>query len=82
MKQITIYDLLPLLRKGWVVFTRNGNWFLYNRKPKLKSYINFFGNKVERWESESVSDGINLSEILKIKKFDGDWKDSLMECGE
>ena len=78
-KQITIYDLLPLLKYGWVVFTRNGNWLLYRRKPEVQSYINFFGNMVEHWETENFIDGINLSEMLKIAPFDGDWKDSLME---
>lgn len=26
MKQITIYDLLPLLKKGWVAMDADGKW--------------------------------------------------------
>lgn len=80
MNQITIYELLPLLKDGWCVFTRNGTWLFYKHKPEIKSCINFFGNVVERWQAENF--GVNLSEMFNIAPFDGDWKDSLMECGE
>lgn len=33
MKQITIYDLLPLLKKDWVACDKCGQWFWHNKKP-------------------------------------------------
>lgn len=34
MKQITIDDLIPLLKKGWVAMDKNGAWCWYRRKPR------------------------------------------------
>ena len=34
MKHITIYDLLPLLKKGWVACNSNGSWRWFKYKPK------------------------------------------------
>lgn len=72
MKQITIYDLLPLLKKGWVAMDGGGQWFWHNKKP------------VTRLED---GDGLwvvltgyscELPVCFNIKPFDGDWKDSLI----
>ncbi len=79
MKEITIYELLPFLKHGFCVFTRSGNWIFYRKKPEIIPFINFFGNKAERWQTTGF--GTNLSEMFNIAPFDGDWKDSLMECG-
>ena len=80
MNQITIYELLPLLKPGFCVCTHHGIWLFYSYKPEVKSCINFFGNKVERWQAENAR--FNLSEFFNIAPFAGDWKDSLMECGK
>lgn len=71
MSQIKIQDLLPLLRKGWVAFDRYGILWLFRVQPIL-------------YQSDWVGDGmeINLSDMLNIAPYDGDWKDSLMECGK
>ena len=76
MKQITIYELIPLLRNGWVAMEGNGNWFWYQLKPRVS----------KRYEIWKVSKGkfmkLNTIEIKDITPFDGDWKDSLIKCGE
>lgn len=77
MKQITIYDLFPLLKKGWVAMDNNGSWWWYRKKPKqLKRY--------KRWTNNQHSEYTRMStiEMKDIAPFDGDWKDSLIKCGE
>lgn len=75
-KQITIYDLLPLLKKGWVAMDDNGRWWWYIEKPKpLKAY--------KMWQNQPNNDYTCISTIEKkdIAPFDGDWKDSLIKVG-
>lgn len=74
MKQITIQDLLPLLRKGWVAMDEFGDWWWYEGEPMP------IGNS---WTicHEPDSDCSPL-DAFDIASFDGDWKDSLMECGK
>lgn len=71
MKQIAIYDLLPLLRKGWVAMGESGDWKWFSHKPNVQYGI---------WSAETLSENITI--LFNIKPFDGDWKDSLMECGK
>lgn len=75
MKQITIYDLLPLLCKGWVAMERTGDWYYFSRKPKLSKPHNVW------WSPKSIDD-IKILDMFNIAPFNGDWKDSLMECGK
>ena len=73
MKQITIYDLLPLLKKGWVAMDANGNWMWYTYKPiKFKEYKCWLHRKASYLDC-------NLSRAFNIAPFDGDWKDSLIK---
>lgn len=72
MKQITIYELLPLLRKGYVVMDKNGSWWWYETEPKPTGYKN-------TWEQSADCAPLVA---FNITPFDGDWKDSLMECGK
>ena len=73
MKQITIYDLLPLLKNGYVAMDENGSWWWYHTKPRLRKT-----NK--GWKSSGFV-YMKLSTIEKeyIAPFDGDWKDSLIK---
>lgn len=73
MKQITIYDLLPLLRPGFCVMDEEKCWWYYSGKPEL------YGNCM--W---TIRQGlrVRITNTFNIKPFDGDWKDSLMECGK
>ena len=72
MKEISIYDLLPLLRKGWVAMDKNGDWCWYMRKPTAS-----FALKI--WDGMQPT---KLSFLFNIAPFAGHWKDSLMECGK
>lgn len=72
MNQITIYELLPLLRKGWVAMDENKRWWWYNVRPAQKCGI---------WIVK-IEDKCSLLSAFNIRKFDGDWKDSSMECGK
>lgn len=73
MKQITIYELLPLLRPGWVAMEKNGIWYWYAHKP--------VPDNIGIWIQLSDGDLYELG-AFNIATFDGDWKDSLMECGK
>lgn len=68
-KQITIYDLLPLLKKGWVAMDENGRWVWYNEKPIC--CIN------GRWGVSEDADAFRLS-CFNVAPF-GSWKDSLIK---
>ena len=71
MKQITIYELLPLLKKGWVAMDKSGDWYWYDRKPVI------LGRKSEGWRGEN--NFRTLMKLFNIAPFDGDWKDSLIK---
>lgn len=71
-----IQELLPHLKKGYVAMDKNGTWYRYLNQPILQHLW---------WQSfidERGGDVINLSKLLDLDPFDGDWKDSLMKCGE
>ena len=70
MKQITIYDLLPLLKRGWVAMDENGNWWFYKTKPIKCS---------SAWFGRTMAEGTKLSYSFNIEPFDGDWQDSLIK---
>ena len=72
MNQITIYDLLPRLRPGYVAMEKNGIWYWYSHKP--------VPDNIGIWVSSSYGDLCELG-AFNIAPFAGDWKDSLMECG-
>lgn len=71
-KQITIYNLLPLLKFGWVAMEPDGVWWWFSNIPRISETS-------ESWIESFGCDYIKLSKILNIVPFDGDWKDSLME---
>lgn len=68
MKQITIDDLIPLLKKGWVAMDMDGTWKWYAKKPKL-----WEGSK--NWMDKAFS--YEYFYQFNIAPFDGDWKESL-----
>lgn len=72
MKQITIYELLPLIRQGFVAMDKDKVWWWYDEEPsqRTRSWCN---NGYIFYE-------LNL--MFNIAPFDVDWKDSLMECGK
>lgn len=76
-KQITVYELLPLLKPGFVAMNDLGEWWWFSAKPiifKEKSW------KPTGKVCKNLTAAIHKPWCFhKIKKFDGDWKDSLME---
>nr|DAH24271.1 MAG TPA: hypothetical protein [Caudoviricetes sp.] len=71
MAQIKIQDLLPLMKPGFVAMDKSGRWFYYEVIPKLYS---------STWNANSSAR--YLGDMFDIAPFEGDWKDSLMECGK
>lgn len=76
MSQIKIQDLLPLLRPGFVAMDKNGNWGWFKEKPRVDVCHNdWFANIGKPYVCLAI-------DAFDIARFDGDWKDSLMECGQ
>lgn len=75
MKQITIYDLLPLMKPGFVVMYPEGFWWWFETKPKVFLWENTWINKNPGSENTSLG-------AFNIAPFEGDWKDSLIEVGK
>ena len=78
MKQITIYDLLPLLKNGYVAMDRDGTWKWFSHKPHKVG--EFVWGEVTYWECYHHNcEGSFLTRAFDIAPFDGDWKDSLIK---
>lgn len=77
MKQITIYDLLPLLRRGWVAMDECGAWYWYDDEPTIQKFV--YGENKETYHWNNSGDLFELSELFNIAPFDGSWKDSLIK---
>ena len=70
MSQIKIQDILPLLKPGFVAMNEWGEWFWYRNKPILDN-------------GHYTSNGLVAHlHMINITPYEGDWKDSLMECGK
>lgn len=69
MKQITIYDLLPLLKRGWVAMDKSGKWWWFSARP-------FMYNKEWHYERGKL---FFIYKPFNIAPFKGDWKDSLIK---
>ena len=76
MAQIKIQDLLPLLKPGFVAMDSDGEWWWYQKEPKPDGYCDTWMINVEE---DSI---LSALDAFDIAPFDGDWKDSLMECGK
>lgn len=72
MNQITIYELLPLLRQGFVAMDKDKIWWWYDEEPSQRTRC---------WCNNGYI-FYDLNQMFNIAPFDGDWKDSLIECGE
>ena len=70
-KTITIDELIPLLKRGWVAMDKDGSWGWYRTMPYTVGSI---------YESFWTSNGYKDSSMFfcfKIKRFKGNWKESL-----
>ena len=45
---ITIYDLLPLLKSGWVAMDKDKRWFWYTNEPHCDTDLEVFGGIVSK----------------------------------
>ena len=72
MKQITIYDLTPLLKKGWVAMDRDGTWAWFSTKPYKSGDMWIWAKD---WGYRSLTRAFNIA------PFDGDWGKSLIRVG-
>ena len=71
-----IQELLPLLKPGFVASDAYGAWTWYRLKPDADT---FYG----QWLPARVGRGECMELCgFDIVPFDGDWEDSLMECGK
>ena len=77
MKQITIYELLPLIPKSkynkYIFFSSySKEWFICKSKPIIEG---------DGWRmpERDIYGASNLSSFINIAPFDGDWKDSLIK---
>ena len=75
--EITIYDLIPLLKKGWVAMDEDGTWWWHKSKPSVDCNI-YSRNYDGIWSSCS---SVRTLDVFNIAPFDGDWKDSLIKVG-
>ena len=71
-----IQELLPHLKKGWVAMDEDGRWVWYKIKPHPNKDL-------EIWTHNRLLlyGGFFILGAFRIDRFDGDWKDSLIECG-
>lgn len=76
MSQIKIQDLLPLMKPGFVAMDEDGSWYWYPKKPVV--YKNRF---VANWIKFPIPTRIDDT-FFDIAPFEGNWKDSLVECGK
>lgn len=70
MKQITIYELLPLLKKGWVAMNKDKSWNWFNDCPKNEYPWQGWYGRIGTQETSLC--------CFNIEPFGGDWKDSLI----
>lgn len=75
MAQIKIQDLLPLMKPGFVAMDSDGTWCWYSFRTSRNDFSWGFNAKF-------MDEYICLSDVFDIAPFEGDWKDSLMECGK
>lgn len=74
-RMIKIEDLLPLIKKGYVAMDKNGDWCWFEKKP-------YHDDNYWIVESLDWDEYIYLDYAFNIAPYDGNWKDSLMECGK
>lgn len=70
-----IQELLPRLKKGWVAMDENKRWYWFEVEPECRRAFWYY-TTIPTYKICNISDAFDLD------PFDGDWKDSLMKCGE
>ena len=68
-KQITIEELIPYMKKGWVACDKDGTWWWYSTKPEIEIYF-------ETWDFGKNS--VKISNTFNIAPAK-DWTKSLIK---
>lgn len=72
-----IQELLPRLKKGWVAMDKDKRWWYSEEEIQPISVMGCWATVAGRY---CLS--LCLSKMFDLEPFDGNWKDSLMKCGE
>ena len=72
---INIKDIIPFMRKGWVAMDKNGVWFWFESKPKLKKRDGIWSN-----DNYSLWQEVYCSVFQDIAPAE-DWTKSLISVG-
>lgn len=89
---IKIEQILPLLKKGYVAMDSTKRWYWYKSKPEMKCYNSFafkdgqpYAVYAGMWAPVQsigqLEDCVSIGLLFDLAPYEGDWKDSLMECG-
>lgn len=73
-KQITIDELMPFLKKGWVAMDEDGTWLWYEKKPTIHEEMPIWKMSGPVWHFIDMADC-----FYPLAPFKGDWKDSLIK---
>jgi len=71
---ISIQDIIPLMKDGWVAMDENGTWYWYEEKPTLLPI-----NRIWKGTPFSTCDNLGI-ECFDIAPAD-DWTKSLIKVG-
>lgn len=71
---MTIHELIPVLKKGWVYYVEDENWFWSPVRPCIE-----YHDEYEWWSGHPMAGNLQNFSIKKLLPFDGDWKESLIE---
>lgn len=67
---ITIEQLVPLLRPGWVAMDTSDKWYWYEDRP-------YYG--YADWQYTGRGECMELNILFEIAVYPGDWRESLIE---
>ena len=71
---MTIYELIPVMKKGWVYYAEDECWFWSPVKPHIECYDGY-----ESWSGHPMAGNAQSFCMKNTLPFDGDWKESLIE---
>lgn len=85
---MTIHELIPAMKKGWVACDQDGDWKWFSHKPSIEIYkcskegywsLDSYDYKDGIYPYSQLMDELPYFGLKKLLPFDGDWKESLIE---
>lgn len=83
---MTIHELIPAMKKGWVACDKMGNWQWFSHKPSIEidEMFGYWSLHLYDYEDGIYPYSEHMDELpwfglKKLLPFDGDWKESLIE---